>query len=168
MENFNPNDYFKQLAIEHIDIQHTEDKPAYFREYSTVRILFNNSDFLDKMKYMKRTGLVSQFNNDGGTSGGHDSKNRIFTGAIYVITRIINKSKDEAQAHCKQIMNDIFARMQHDMEGMTIPITTELNNIKYHSLDEIADGFYGLAGLISYQESAECIVYDSSKWQSST
>lgn len=165
MAIFNPNSYFKQLAIEHVDIKHTDEKPAYFREYSSMRILFNNSDFLDQMRYANRTALVSQFNGDGGISGKPDSKVQTYTGSIYIITRIIDKDKDEAFALTTKILQDIFARMQEDLDNMIIPITMSLNDIKIISLDEIGDGYYGHTAMMAYKESAECIAYDSNKWQ---
>ena len=165
MINFDPNAYFKQLAIEHVDIKHTEDKPAFFREYSTLKILFNNSDFLDKMKLAKRTGLVSQFNEDGSITGPNaDNKIRVFTGAIYIITRIIEKDKGEAFIFTNIILKDIIARMQKDLDENNIPITMKLNDIPIRSLDEVADGYYGHMAMLAYTESAECYEYNADKW----
>jgi len=161
---FDPNEYFKQIAISHKDIAHTDEEPAYFREYSSIKILFDNSDFLDKMRYAKRFALVSQFNKDGNYTGKTaDNKFRIYTGAIYLITRIIDKTIDEAFEATNSVLEDIIARMEYDMDNENIPFTFRLNEIAVHNIGEIADGYYGLTAFMSYLEPA-CTDYNPEKW----
>jgi hypothetical protein len=163
--SFEPNDYFKKIAISHVDIAHTDDKPAYFREFSSVKILFNNSDFLDKMRYAKRFALVSQFNKDGNYSGPNsDSLFRNYTGAIYLISRIIDKTIDQAFTDTNRVLDDIIAKIGNDMDTEQIPFTFRLNEISVHSLGEIADGYYGLVAFLSYIEPS-CNVFDAAKWE---
>ncbi len=162
---FEPNKYFKQIAISHVDIADTEEKPAYFREYSSIQILFNNSDFLDKMRYAKRFALVSQWNMDGNINGPNaDQKIRTHTGSIYLISRLITKDIDQAYKDTNSVLEEILAKMEEDQTEGKIPFTFNLNDIPIFSLGEIADGYYGHIALMSYKESA-CKAVDPKKWK---
>lgn len=165
MTIFDPNAYFKQIAISNKEIMHTDEKPAYFREYSLINILFNNSDFLDKMRYAARYALVSQWNQDGNYGGPNtDNKLRTQTGAIYLISRIITKTIDQAYKETSATLDDIIAKIEKDQDEGNFPLTLKTNEIAITSLGQIADGYYGLGAFMSYQESA-CTVYDANKWQ---
>jgi len=161
---FDPNEYFKKIAIEHKDIAHTEDAPAFFREYSSIRILFDNSDFLDKMRYAKRFVLVSQFNKDGSITGKTaDNKFRVYTGSIFLISRIIDKTIDKAFDDTNEVLEDIISRIEFDMDNENIPLTFRLNDIAIHNIGEIADGYYGIMALLSYFEPT-CTEFNAAKW----
>ena len=164
---FEPNEYFKQIAISHVDIAHTTDKPAYFREYSAIKILFNNSDFLDNMRYAKRFALVSQFNKEGNFAGiNADNKYRNYSGAIYLISRVIDKSIDQAFEDTNSVLEDIIAKMENDIDAEVIPMTFRLNDISVHSLGQIADGYYGLVAFLNYSDfQGACKPYNSDKWK---
>ncbi|NHZ84402.1 MAG: hypothetical protein GWP19_00795 [Planctomycetia bacterium] len=165
MNSFDPNAYFKEVAISNKEIKHTDKTPAFFREYSLINILFNNSDFLDKMRYAGRYVLVSQWNRDGGYAGPNiDNKRRIYTGAIYLISRIIDKTIDQAYSETSRTIDDIISKIEYDQDQGQFPLTMRTNEITITSLGQIADGYYGLAAFMSYFESA-CNVYDQKKWE---
>lgn len=162
------NDYFKQLAISHKDILHTEDAPAYFREYSSAKILFGNSDFLTKMRYTKNIALISQFNKDGSYSGTDDDrfrKNNI--GTIYLIKKVKANEVDDAFDSTYAVWQDIYTKMVKD-EGDEVfgAINFKFRESYVHSLGMIADGFYGIAVFINYDDfqDGSCLIYDAEKW----
>lgn len=166
---FNANDYFKQLAIQHVELQHTEEEPAFFREYSSAKILLHYSDFLDNMRYNKRNVLISQFNYESNIGGQNsDSKIDIPTGSIYVIRKKQheegNETGDEVLKATRQIIEDIVLRLQHDSEQGNFPVSIDMNNIRIVSMGEIADGYWGHTAFIQWLESFECKGYDETKW----
>jgi len=42
--------YFKNIATSHKKILHTEQKPAFFREFSSRKVILDNSDLLMNMR----------------------------------------------------------------------------------------------------------------------
>ena len=164
--NWNPNSYFKEIAEKHKEIAHTEDKPAFFREHSASKLLFDNSDFLNKMRYVKDIALVSQFNGDGYLTGPNDDqlymKN---TGAIYIIKKVFDGNIGAARNKAKEILKQIIAKMRSDKEAEISKVSHffEMNNIQIVSVGMIADKFYGLAAFMTYAES-ECTEINPDVW----
>jgi len=163
---FDPNQYFKQIAESHKEIQHTELAPAFFREYSSSKVLFDNSEFLSKMRYVKRIGIVSQFNNDSNFFGPHaDAHFKSISGAVYVIMKVIDKDFQEVQNKTKEIINDIFCKLENDSEQGLISqeINIKLNDISFHTLGLIADNYYGAVMFINFFQPF-CQTYNPDKW----
>lgn len=163
---FDINVYLKILAQMHVELQDTEEKPAFFREFSTSKILFDNSDFLNKMRYAKETVMVSQFNGEGRISGpNEDSLADSNSGAIYILTRANKSNMDEAQLKCKTILKDMVARIVHDKEQNLIPENVNFDLAgEFNNIGMIADSYYGVVLFLSYVDYSLCLQYNSDKW----
>jgi len=165
--NWDANEYFKtEIAEKHKDIAHTEEAPAFFREYSTSKILFDNSDFLSKLRYAKNIALISQFNGEGLLTGANDDslfyKN---TGVIYILKKVFDGNIGAARDKTKEIFKQIIAKMRLDMnpEIRKVPHFFELNNIQIVPVGMIADKYYGLAAFMTFAE-PECTEIDADVW----
>jgi len=165
--NWNVNNYLKGLAISHVDLQHTPEKPAFFREYSTSGILFDNSDFLNKMRYANRIALVSQFNEDGGINGVNaDSHSAVNTGAIYIISKTIDKDIEQARQKSKEVLIDIISKIIYDSENNIIPseIQFDIKSIDINTIGMIADTYFGISAFMKYTDFSLCFNYKPDKW----
>jgi len=166
----NPNDYFKEIAIAHKDIAHTDEAPAYFREYSSANILFGISDFINKLRYTKSTALISQFNKDGNYFGPNtDQFAKDNTGTIYIIKKVDSKSIGIAYDETYEIWKDILTKIRKDEdEGLFLErkIDFRYKQAYVHSLGMIADGFFGIAIFLSCLDlqDGSPLVYDPDRW----
>lgn len=165
-----PNEYFKGLAISHKDIKHTENKPAYFREYSSANILFGISDFFPKMGIAGSVSLVSQFNKDGNYEGSNDdSLKKVNTGTIYIIKKVKSNNIDGAFNDTYAIWQDIFTKIKKDeAEGVfnVCEVNFKFGDSRVFALGMIADGYYGIAVFINIMDPSDGSVleYDPDKW----
>ncbi len=161
------NAYFELLATEHNKIYHTEDAPAFFKEFSTSRIIFDNSDFLAKMRYVKDTALIAQWNEDGGWDGpNHDKRYRYYTGAVILLQRVRDGDITGARSECNSIFEDIISRIEYDSEQGTIPQNVQfyLNETTAHAIGMIADKYYGIMYMMRYRDFASCTPYNPDTW----
>ena len=167
MNKFDPLKYFKEVAVKHKQISHTDEKPAFFREFGSANILFNNSDFLTKMRDCANTALVAQFNEDGGINANNiDNNSRTYDGAIYLIRKVDVTDYDGIESTRKDLIliwNDIYAKLSNDIRKEQFHPSPSGLNFKIYAIGMIADSFYGIAILMSYSEKY-CVKYDASKW----
>ncbi len=164
---FDINQYFENIAVEHVDLQYTKEHPAFFKEHSTNKILFNNSEFLSQMRYVKRNVLVSQFNNSGGWTGKNPGQMHSYTnGAIFIISKCKeNEPIDNIRKRCMNIFNDIMARIAHDTENGAIPENIVFDKeIRSVPTGLIADKYYGIMFLMSIDIYEQCTTYKPEKW----
>lgn len=157
------NEYFKKIAETHKEILHTIDYPAYFREYSSSRLLINNSDFLTNLRNARDIILVSQFNGDmrGNTI---DNNSAHETGAIFLLKRVnIGNFEeiDQARDTLDQIWLDILAKIKKNIRESELLIFDF--DWQKMPLGAIGDNYYGLAIMMSFDR-IECANYDVSKW----
>jgi hypothetical protein len=164
---FDINAYLKSLAESHADLLHTESHPAFFKEYSTNRILFDNSDFLNKLRYVKDNALVAQFNLEGGWDGPNQSQIHSFqSGAVFILSRLQpDEDAEAARDRCHRIFKDIKARIAFDIDSEIIPPTVSFDmNMRAHPVGMLADKFYGMMYLFSFDDYADCLEYNAGKW----
>jgi len=163
---FNPNEYFKSIAISHKEIQHTTENPAFFREFSSSKILFDNSDFLDKLRYAKQTALVSQFNGDSNTFGrSSDNLSKEYMGVVFIISKITDKNIDAVILKTESIIEDIIAKIQYDSDNeiLSPALSFKLTNIHASAVGIIANNYYGHAVFLNYTL-PNCVAYNQDKW----
>jgi hypothetical protein len=164
------NLYFKNIAENHKSIRHSEQLPAYFREYSSSKIIFGMSDFLSKMGNAKDVILVSQFNNDGNYAGpNHDTWRKDITGTVYLLKRADSDTIDQANSDVYSIWQDILAKMQVDNDDPDLPLGNGEFNFRdfyVYTLGMVADSFFGIAIFMTYKDFSDgaCLVYDSDQW----
>jgi len=165
---FDINAYLKSLAESHSDLLHTEEAPSFFKESSTSRMLFNNSDFLNKLRYVKNNALVSQFNLEGGWDGPNQSQTHSFqTGSIFILSRLQPTDNDveSARNRCHKIFKDIKARMEFDTDSGTIPETVNFDfNIRSYPLGMLGDNFYGMMYMIAFDDYNDCVTHNPDVW----
>jgi hypothetical protein len=165
---FDPIAYFKTIAETHISIAHSSSNLAFFREFDTNAILFDNSDFLTKMRKVAQTALVVQFNEDGTVHGNSiDNKFRNKTGAIFLIKKVKVTDYDSIETARKEmsaIWDDIYSKLQTDIRNRTITPLFDLD-VSIRSVGMIGDSFYGLAVFMNYDEKY-CIAFNSANWLS--
>jgi len=164
---FDPIAYFKTIAEKHILIQHNDaTNLAFFREFDTSSMLFDNSDFLAKMRKVAKTALVVQFNEDGGVKGSSiDNKFRYKDGAVYLIKKVKVTDYNEIEAARKEmssIWDDIYSKLQTDIRTFKIPQLFDLD-VSIKSIGMLADSFYGIAIFMSYSENY-CYKFKPDNW----
>jgi len=164
---FDPILYFKTIAEKHNLIKHSDESNlAFFREFDTSSIIFENSDFLTKMRKVAQTALVVQFNEDGGVKGNSiDNKFRYKTGAIFLIKKVKVtdfNSIESTRKEMSSIWDDIYTKLQIDIRNRIIPPLFDLD-VSIKSVGMIADSYYGLAVFMNYSEKY-CVKYNPNNW----
>jgi hypothetical protein len=159
--------YFKNIAQKHYLITHNEqNNPAFFREFDTSSILFENSDFLVKMRKVAKTAMVVQFNEDGGVRGSSiDNKFRYKTGAVFLIKKVKVADYNEIENVRKEmssIWDDIYTKLQMDIRTGAIPPPFDLD-VSIKSVGMIGDSYYGLAIFMNYSEKY-CVKFNPNNW----
>jgi len=158
------NEYFQQLATEHTDIQHTAEKPAFFREYASSRILLD-TDFHNNLRNSGDNVLISQFNDDGILPAPMDDfMMEQPTGTLYILCRIKETGKEAARLKAKEIRNDIYARIRREKRQGALLKDFNITSISPVTIGLVASNFYGVAINISYTQRFEAS-YDAEKWQ---
>lgn len=157
------NNYFKNIAITHKSILHTEEQPAFFREYSSAKILLSNSDFLVKLRKAKEVVLISQFNGNIRGSG-IDNNTADESGSIFLLQRINVTDYagiDSARINLMEIWNDILSKMKKDIREQNLL----LFNFSWQvtPIGAIGDNYYGIAVIMSYKKKL-CATYNSDRW----
>jgi len=146
------NNYFKTLAEEHVLIQHSEETPAFFREYASARILLD-TDFHKNLRNCSDNILISQFNDDGTLpSPNIDFKRQQLTGTLYIASRIQESDIEAARLVARSIRDDIYARFERDIREETIMKGYVVRAISPFTIGRFADNFYCMALNISYEE----------------
>jgi len=113
---FDPIEFYRQCAIHHKDILHTDEKPAFFREFSSTKILFDNSDFIVRMRKAKKTILVAEFNGDSSIiSKNIDAKKREFYGAIFLLQKIKVTDYNAIETERKKLI-----KIWEDIDALTL------------------------------------------------
>jgi len=159
------NNYFRTLAEEHILIAHTEEKPTFFREYASARILLD-TDFHNNLRKAGDNVLVSQFNDDGNLPLPMNDRFRENPiGSVYIFTRIKTEGIEAARLVAKSIRDDIFARIDHDIRENNIQRDFVINQISPVTIGRVADNFFGIVINISYSQRYKP-GYDANKWVS--
>ncbi len=159
---FDPNNYFKNIAISHIDIKHTEEKPAFFREYSSAKILINNSDLLEKMRYASNIILVSQFNGEKKFADTLDNNSKTYIGSVFLLKKIIKQVDiDVIRNELSNVWEDIFARIKKEIRTGQLKIGEV--EAQQTPVGAITDNYYGIAVFFSYTE-INCHSYNKNKW----
>jgi len=159
------NSYFEQLAIEHNEIQHTSEKPAFFREYASARILLD-TNFHKNLRNCGNNILISQFNDDGNLPVPTNDFNRENPiGTLYIFSRILASEIEDARLTAKGIRDDIYARLKRDMRSQDDIFERgfQIEQISPVTIGRVADNFYGMSLNISYSQKYTA-VYDESKW----
>ena len=162
---FEPISFYKECAIHHKEILHTEEKPAFFREFSTAKILFDNSDFLVRMRKANETILVAEFNGDGAIiSKNLDQKAREYYGAVFLLEKVKVTDYDGIEAARKKLIE-----IWEDIDALTISKIRKGEIIafdyrtKITSIGQIADSYYGISIFVSYTQ-GYCPKYNPEKW----
>lgn len=157
------NIYFKQLAIEHQSVLHTEEKKAFFREYASARILLD-TDFHKNLRACGNNVIISQFNDDGPLPvPANDFSREEMIGTLYIFSRIIDANMEAARLVTKSLRNDIYSRIKHDMSEQVIERNFVINQMASTTIGRVADNFYGIAINISYSQKFTA-PYDAAKW----
>ncbi len=162
---FNATEYFRQIATQNKAIAHNDEtNKAFFREFSSAKVLFDNSDFLAKMRDASDTVLVSQFNGEINYDQRIDSGNRTNVGAIFLLKRVsatYYNAIEDARVALIAIWEDIYAKMKHDIETNVICMRSP--DVQTNPVGMIGDSYYGISVFISYDEYVNHR-YDASKW----
>jgi len=162
MGKWKPNDYFKEIAIHHILLQHTEAKPAFFREFSSSRILIDNSDFLLKMRKSGDNILVSIFNGEKRYAEDIDNNTRINTGSILLLKKVKDiTGVDAAREELDGIWEDINAKIKQDIRTSAIQLFGY--SAQAVPIGMIGDSYFGLAFFISYAD-VYCHFPNTARW----
>ena len=161
---FDPNDYFKTIAETHNKLLHTDDNPAYFREFTSQSVMLNNSDFLLKMRNAKEVCIVSIFNGEKTFADNIDNNSRTYVGSVFLMKRVKSVSEiNAARIELETIWEDIFAKLKKDIrEGVVVigHISAQQTPIGY-----IGDNYYSIAIFLSYSETF-CHSYNPAMWTS--
>lgn len=157
------NNYFKDIAETHTDILHTEEKPSFFREYSSARVLLDNT-FHANLRYAGDNVLVAQFNDDGQIPPPQDDFNRDRrSGSLFILSRIKDKDKEAARLKAIEIRNDILAKFYQDARTKLIPKQFVINDIGTTTIGQMADNFFGIMLTFSFSDKY-LYAYNSEKW----
>jgi len=145
---FDFHNYFKQIAVSHKQIAHTPEKPAFFREFSASKVMFNLSDFFTHQAEHARNILIYQSNDEGNLAGVNaDTTFRTKIITLYLLRKVEYNNHEHielANAELETIFDDIFSKMKRDRNNDLIPLTTKLNSFTVNSLGMIADSYFGL------------------------
>jgi len=164
--SFDPVSYFKTIAEKHKSILHNDaTNKAFFEEFSSTKILFDNADFLQQMRTASNTIMVVQFNGDINYAQGIDNNNRTFYGAIFLLKKIkINDFENikKARTDLISIWDDIFAKIKNDISYASIVIRSP--DAQISAIGMIADNYFGIAINLSYEQ-VICSFYNSDIWQ---
>lgn len=161
--------YFKNIAISHVDLAHTDENPAFFREYSSARVVFETSDFFKDQASHGEKIMILQSNDDGGTTGPHaDSNlmNRNF--AVWLLTKVEHNNfteVDTAKAELQELFDDIYTKIRKDRNEETIPRQLNKNNIQLNSIGPIGDSYYGKVAFFSITNEEYLVSYNPEKWK---
>ena len=161
---FNPTEYFKNIAIAHKQILHTDDKPAFFREFSSSRVILDNSDLLQKMRTAADIVMVSQFNGNTNYNDGIDNNARTHIGSIFLIKKVKVTDYDAIEVSREElsvIWEDIYAKIKKDVRTNVLKIFNV--SAQKTSIGAIADNYYGISVFFSYSE-VICHKYSDDVW----
>lgn len=157
------NAYFLEIATSHTDLAHCQTTKAYFREFTSARILFD-SDFHKNLRFAANNLLISQFNNDSALPvPGNDFKRQHPTGSLYILSRIINNDTESARQKTSEICNDILSKIDYDTRHGILPKDFMVKNYQVHTIGRMADNFFGIVLFIGYSENYSA-PYNASKW----
>ena len=158
------NNYFKNIAISHIDILHTEENKSFFREYSSATIILD-STFHNNLRYAGNNVLISQFNDDSQLpTPASDFNRNSESGSLYVLSRIIDKDTEAARLKAKELRDDILAKIKQDVRNNNgFEPHFVFDNISSHTIGRIADNFFAI--IINFSFSNKFAnTYNSEKW----
>jgi len=156
--------YFKNIATSHKKILHTEQKPAFFREFSSRKVILDNSDLLMNMRNSSDVVLVAQFNGETNYADNIDNNTRTHIGSIFLIKKVKSTAYitiGEARTELTEVWDDIFAKIKNDIRKNQLPIFSP--SAQTSSIGAIADNYYGISVFFSYSENINH-KYSESVW----
>ncbi len=159
----NLNNYFKNIAVSHTEILHSEENKAFFREYASARIILD-TDFHKNLRNCGNNILISQFNDDSQLPvPSNDFGRESPSGTLYILSRIFDNDMDAAKGKAKELRNDIYAKMKYDLQERVLPKSFLISNMSSQTIGRIADNFFGIAIHISFSDKYVA-PYTQNKW----
>lgn len=170
-EDFLDN-YFKNLAINLVDIAHTVDAPAYYRMKDSMDL----DEFDNAVRNMtKSTCLLLEIGS--GNMGDYDNVNDALTIGLHCLVKTTDKYADinAARDQAKSILLKIITRIRFDCRDKYIRNTVAngplkaLNvifdsKIKYENMTDIDGNWYGKSFYFYFRAPVQELPYNSNDW----
>lgn len=157
------NTYFENLAKSNTDFAHGQENKAFFREFSSARIMLD-SDFHNNLSFCGKNILISQFNDDSQLPPPqNDFPREQATGAIYILTRIFDNDMEQARIKAIRLRDDIYAKIKKDTQENVFTKGLVFGQMSSQTIGRVADNFFGIVVFMSYN-TRYSISYDALKW----
>jgi hypothetical protein len=150
-------DLIKKYATEHKLLMHTEEKPTFFYELSSSKIMLNFSEFLTQQRYAGKNIVVVQFAGDGAVFGPSiDQRLRSYTGSIFFLSKIDIREKEGRKKAIRTaitIWEDFDDRLITETRAAKIKEKIDTTSIGIHVLGLLGDMYTGIVVNMSFLES---------------
>ncbi len=154
-------DYMRSLAESHIQIQHTEQAPHFFR--------INIDDALERLTALK-SPMVLLESFEGKITGPNDDQLYDQVRCGFMILETVKTGKhaeqDEVLNRTRQLMRDFISRLRHDKKCRNPRWLIHLNvqSVNYYKVGPIMIDKYGWLCEFTI-DTAINLSYDETKWQ---